>query len=296
MSQPQEPAAEEPEAQEPAAEEPEAEEPQAQEHEAEEPEAHEPEAWEPEAWEQPPGTPSSLVKRALHGISHPTVILAVLLMAGIAVLDNPSALIWASAFGFVAAVILSSGALLVGGAVLWVDTIRSTLATVPSLFITFGILMVTKISYPFQFSKWWPVSLIVIGVFSLSATLTSEARPWINAISVAVGTLCCFLVPTKTDHREFYELTAQIVPVLFIALAIEMRAYRLSQERAGPLTLRVAYLPAIALVAAGFEALRVLATGQPSTGNLRFVAASMTIATVSLALLAILESDDQHSI
>ena len=46
-----------------------------------------------------------------------------------------------------------------------------------------------------------------------------------------LGFLAAILAPASTTREKFYEATAQIVPVLFVALAIETRAFQIGLTR-----------------------------------------------------------------
>lgn len=80
----------------------------------------------------------------------------------------------------------------------------------------------------------------------------------------------------------FYGATAQITPVLFLALILETRlAARSRDERP------VVFLIAATVVAAGIASLAPLATGNPANGDFRLVIAGLAAAVVGLVLVAV---------
>ncbi|MCA1701830.1 MAG: hypothetical protein LC808_00580 [Actinobacteria bacterium] len=91
--------------------------------------------------------------------------------------------------------------------------------------------------------------------------------------------------PSSIDSMAFYQTSAEAASVLFVVLAIEVRAFRLTE-----LPLEARRPPAVtafALLAAGIEAMRVLGSGRPQDGNFDIVAAGLAAAAASLAITAL---------
>lgn len=92
-------------------------------------------------------------------------------------------------------------------------------------------------------------------------------------------------VGDSSAQLAFYAIVAQIIPVLFLALAFETRALQL-EGRDEP-DRRAAAVTALALILAGYESLQVLVSGDAAGGSLRLVAGALAAATVGLALPAL---------
>jgi hypothetical protein len=103
-------------------------------------------------------------------------------------------------------------------------------------------------------------------------------------------------LPDFTAAQPFYEATAQVVPVLLLALAIETRGFRNAQRWAEQhdwffeANERGAFaLPIIFLVAAGYCAMDKLTGASVSKlAYPRIVAAALISATFAIVLLGIL--------
>jgi hypothetical protein len=103
-------------------------------------------------------------------------------------------------------------------------------------------------------------------------------------ISVAAGLAIYYLSPLKTDEIKFYEITAQIVPILFLALAVELGAFR---YRRGIPDTQVGGTMMVFLIGAEIECLRVITNGNAKSGAFSAVIAVLVAATVGLVFIAI---------
>jgi hypothetical protein len=136
--------------------------------------------------------------------------------------------------------------------------------------------------------------VMLAALAAATAGIPRIVRNHANFIAVAAGLVSHVLAPNKVSEKLFYELTAQIVPVLFLALAVEARAFeRQGGSSAGdardlgwewPLGATAAF----ALLIAGYESLKVLSNGRATTGDFDGVVAALTTATVALTIRALL--------
>jgi hypothetical protein len=104
------------------------------------------------------------------------------------------------------------------------------------------------------------------------------------------GGLAYLLTPFNIEHIAFYEIAAQVAPVLFLALTIETRTFQpLDLDREVPsLSHWFSPVPIIALVYVEFESLRVIALNDPARGTFDVVVATLVAAGVSLFISAAL--------
>jgi hypothetical protein len=98
----------------------------------------------------------------------------------------------------------------------------------------------------------------------LVITYPARFRRLPDGIAAIVGLLVLVASPSSTTQRDFYATAAQVVPVLFLALGFQFRAFTLSRPsfEANPFGLvspgQLPALPALALFLAGFESLHAL--------------------------------------
>jgi hypothetical protein len=147
------------------------------------------------------------------------------------------------------------------------------------------------------------LALVIAGllvVFTIPDLVRREA----DYTSFSLGFLATVLAPGSITNEKFYELTTQIVPVLFLALAVETQAFRIGFTRTRPRVLTEIFLavPALALVVAGFESFRVIVVGQATRGRFDVVVGSLVAAATSLTIAALVghasptrESRDESS-
>jgi hypothetical protein len=132
------------------------------------------------------------------------------------------------------------------------------------------------------------LALVIVGllvVFTVPDLVRQEA----DYISFSLGFLATVLAPGSIRNEKFYELTTQIVPVLFLALAVETQAFRIGFTRTRPRVLTDIFLavPALALVVAGFESFRVIVVGQATRGRFDVVVGALVAAATSLTITAL---------
>ena len=112
------------------------------------------------------------------------------------------------------------------------------------------------------------------------------------AVALIAGAIAIAVSPDTIRHIEFFEITAQVVPVLFLALAVEVRGFFgevIAKER-----LTFAVITSLLLVAGG-ESLRVLAIGDPTRGIPTVIIATLAIAAFELGILAITGPQERQS-
>jgi len=112
---------------------------------------------------------------------------------------------------------------------------------------------------------------------------------WLIALIVAA--IAFVAVPQRIDSLTFYEAAAQIIPILFLALALEARAFSPERHRSEP-ERRLAVIFAAALLVAGFEVLKALAEGKAAAADFQIVASALAAATTAIAIPAIVGRDD----
>lgn len=125
-----------------------------------------------------------------------------------------------------------------------------------------------------------PIAFVgVIGAISARPGFFRQEAP---VIAFAVGLTAYILAPSEISQMKFYELAAQIVPVLFLTLAVETRTFFLNPMGASEDIAKV--MIAALLAYAEFESLRVIVIDKPQSGNFDIVAAALTAAAALLIL------------
>jgi len=111
------------------------------------------------------------------------------------------------------------------------------------------------------------------------------ARKYSGEISFGAAIIAFLLVPESTTSKEFYSAAAQVVPVLFLTLAFEQRAFqvRLDMDQSER---HFVTLPAFALLLAGVESFRGL-LDKPQAVSLQLVASGLAFASVALFIRAV---------
>jgi hypothetical protein len=112
------------------------------------------------------------------------------------------------------------------------------------------------------------------------------------AVASIAGAIAIAVSPKTIRHIEFFEVTAQVVPVLFLALAVEVRGFFgevIAKER-----FTFAVITSLLLVAGG-ESLRVLAIGDPTRGIPSVIIATLAIVAFELGILAITGPQERQS-
>jgi hypothetical protein len=77
----------------------------------------------------------------------------------------------------------------------------------------------------------WAALLLVVISLVLVNSFPEYFRREMPFIAFLVAGVVSVTAPTTIDQLKFYEVTAQVVPVLFLALAVEHRAFRVHSER-----------------------------------------------------------------
>jgi hypothetical protein len=111
-------------------------------------------------------------------------------------------------------------------------------------------------------------------------------------IAFCVGFAAALLTIGSKASREFYVVVAQVLPLLFVALAFEGRAFRVSKDmdiRARHFTA----LPAYGLLIGEAESLRGIIVEDQTTVSLQLVVGSLTVGGVALVLHAIVGRPDK---
>jgi hypothetical protein len=134
------------------------------------------------------------------------------------------------------------------------------------------------------------LALVVAGSVVLQLTLhrPEQVRDWVFVIAVLAFFAGVHVVGDAAATREFYAITAQVVPALFIALAVQIqvfvRATEPGEER------RAAAVTALALVLAEYECLDVVGHGDAGRGDFGVVTGALAAAAVGLTSPVLLGS------
>ena len=136
------------------------------------------------------------------------------------------------------------------------------------------------------------VGIVAGGMFLTALNLRPrwfQGGEWLIALVAAA--VAFVAVPERIGAIEFYEAAAQIIPILFLALALEARAFSPERHRSEP-ERRVAVVMAASLLIAGFEMLKALAEGKAEAAQFDIVAAALAAATTAIAIPAIVGRHD----
>jgi undecaprenyl pyrophosphate phosphatase UppP len=110
-------------------------------------------------------------------------------------------------------------------------------------------------------------------------------------LAFAAASVAFLVTPARIGSIDFYRAAATVIPVLYLALAFQARAF--SPERHGnEADRRFAIITAYILLVAGYQVFKALAEGRPTTADFNLVAAAMVGATAAIALPAVIGSDD----
>lgn len=104
--------------------------------------------------------------------------------------------------------------------------------------------------------------------------------------AIVAGAVAFVLAPRHITQLGFYSTVAQVVPVLFVALAFQARTFWIRAGMADT-NRRMVVLVAAGLIYAGGECLRVLASGKAVCGDAQLVVTTLTAAITALGLTAI---------
>jgi hypothetical protein len=157
----------------------------------------------------------------------------------------------------------------------------------------FALLLVTVV-FPVLGAYPWFVGLLMVAltlVFSLIQARPDVLRD-LNFL-VAIGVFGAVVYALQGHHAEtaFYEVAAQVLPVLFLALAVESRLSIIGQnETEQRLRLVLIYALGIGEV----TSLVVLVTGHDGDNSLGYVAGALAAATISVVTYAVTSGMDDN--
>lgn len=111
-------------------------------------------------------------------------------------------------------------------------------------------------------------------------------REGVFALSILGFFVGYYVTGQSKAKLDFYVVTAQVVPALFIALAVEIHAF---MRRHRGEDRRAAVVVALALALAEFESLRAVASGDRDEASFAVVVGALVAAAVGLGLPVLLE-------
>lgn len=154
--------------------------------------------------------------------------------------------------------------------------------------IDVGLLVGIHVLVAFAVGIW--IALLMMA-FWLALLVVLYRPEWLRdgVFALSAAAFVTGLIASRDAHADirFYEAVAQLVPVVFIALAVEIHAFRSNRPR-HPEDLRPAAVIALALVYAEYEALHVLATDDARHGELDLIVGALAAAAVGVVLPVLL--------
>jgi hypothetical protein len=131
-----------------------------------------------------------------------------------------------------------------------------------------------------------------ITIFGLrrTRTLLSQLR-WMLPVLVFMGTSVGFGFVERDGSERFYELAAQVIPVLLLGVSLEGSLIARPSVR-DTFEFGMALLTLIGLGWGEFEALRAVELGHGSEGTFGTVVAALFAGFVAIITLGLLEPDD----
>jgi hypothetical protein len=133
------------------------------------------------------------------------------------------------------------------------------------------------------------IVLSLLGVLFFPAFTRQLSYIYSTVLAINVSAIS----PDTIGEKDFYIISAQIAPVLLLAVAFETRAYR---DKPLDLTDRLALLTLIVLILiAGGESLRVLAIGEAVDGSPNIVIGALAGASLQLLILGSTEASRSDS-
>jgi hypothetical protein len=142
---------------------------------------------------------------------------------------------------------------------------------------------------PLRDAPIWILAVATVSAFLtvfLVAFTSSRVSVRVNVLALFVGAWTWSFTDHTIDEIRFYEVTAQIVPVLFLALAVETRTLRGQAKRAVDERAAAAFT-ALLLVVAGIESLRAIAQQRAQAAAFDVVVAALAAATTALVLIGL---------
>jgi predicted acyltransferase len=129
------------------------------------------------------------------------------------------------------------------------------------------------------------VVLAIGAAYLLITAYPAQVRRHSAKIALGAAVVTYLLTPSSTTQREFYAVAAQVVPVLFLALAVEQRAFEVRSDMDDPERGLITF-PAVGLLLAGAESFRAL-LDRPEKASLQFVASGLVLGGVALFIGAV---------
>lgn len=130
-----------------------------------------------------------------------------------------------------------------------------------------------------------------VTVLDLSLFYPEVLRPGVFVLAITAGLTTAFVLADTRAGTQFYATTAQVIPVLFLALAVQIRG--VVSDRAKPEELRRApAVTAIALVLGEYESLRALSDGA-AKADFGIVVGALVAAGVGLVFPVLLGDPDE---
>jgi uncharacterized membrane protein len=148
-------------------------------------------------------------------------------------------------------------------------------------------LLLVLVAFPILGAYPWFVGIFIVAltlVFSLIQARPDVLRD-LNFL-VAIGVFGAAVYALQGHHAEpaFYEVAAQVLPVLFLALAVESRLSIIGQDETEQ---RLRLILIYALGIGEVTSLAVLVTGHDGDNSLGYVAGALAAATVSVVTYAV---------
>ena len=113
-------------------------------------------------------------------------------------------------------------------------------------------------------------------------------------LSMLVAVAAGAVAPTTIEEMDFYSASAQIAPVLLLAVAVETRG--LHDRASDPYERLMLLLLIVFILTAGGESLRVLAIGEPRDGWAHLVIGALAGASLQLLVIGATETSRSDSI
>jgi len=131
----------------------------------------------------------------------------------------------------------------------------------------------------------------ILVVLDLALFRPELLRPGVFVLAILAGFIAVAVVGDAKTGPAFYTATAQIIPIMFLALAVEVRG--ILRDRARPEELRRApAVTTLALVLGEYESLRALSDGADKA-DFGLVVAALVAAGVGLVLQVLMGDPDE---
>jgi hypothetical protein len=160
-----------------------------------------------------------------------------------------------------------------------------TVAQVAAVILLLGVLPWRGGSFHLRWFIYGLIILAAVVTYSLIYLFPARALRYSGDIAFVAAIVTFLLTPSSTTQREFYAVAAQVVPVLFLALAIDQRAFEV-RSKMDESTRRFLTLPAGGLLLAGAEAFHAL-LDRPEKASLQLVMGGLVLGAVALFIRAV---------